>query len=126
MPDYLPAEGKSEWRRVTNYLADRGLLHSGDLSLVEAHVSAVCRLRRIEAALAKVQLLQSGEDGMLLARAAEKLLIQANQAQGAVTRSMMALCLNPAARVKLAADIRKDPGSAEEAQAWSKTLRRVK
>jgi P27 family predicted phage terminase small subunit len=133
MPSHLPAEGRAEWNRICRYLTDRGLLHSADINILEAHVSAVCRHRRVEAALARVELLQAEDEGQLLpeqmltlSKTAKELLIQANQAAAAIARSSSALCLNPSSRLKMPAEVRKDPGSLDESAEWNRTLRRVK
>lgn len=125
-PSTLPKEGQDEWRKAAVYLVDRGLLHSADLPMLETYCNAILRRRRIEDALAKVELLEAAQlspDGLaVLNKTAKELLTQVNLAAGVVARCSSALCLNPSSRIKLHADARKAPGSSEEEAAWKRAL----
>lgn len=132
-PANLTADGKKEWNLVCRYLVDRGLLHSADLSMVETHVAAVMRLRRIEQALERVELLQVDSQSSLLPdqvlaldKTAERLLIQANQVSSQIAKSTTNLCLNPNARTRLTEDVRKNPAMRTDDGGWSEKLKRVK
>lgn len=55
-PGWLPAEGKTEWRRIWPGLAARRTITQADLSTVEAYCLAVSTARR-----AQSQIAQDGE-----------------------------------------------------------------
>jgi hypothetical protein len=104
-------------------LVDRQLLHSADLPLLETYAEAVIRRRRLDAAVGNVDLATYADPDAM--KVVEKLLVQANQAAGLVSRLSSALMLNPGSRSKANASVRKDAGSANEEAAWGKALRRV-
>ena len=114
-PGYLSPVGKEVWKRACAYLLDRELLHSGDVSSLEAFSMAVARLRRIEDEMRDAPLFDDSGKPHAGLRAAET-------ASATIAKLAAQLLLAPASRQRLPVSQQRGGKKAAGEDEWLSVL----
>jgi len=115
-PTHLHEDARAVWREVTLYLAERGVLHSGDLSTIEAYARAAARLRRLEDILDAEGLFT--DNGR-----AHPGITSANTTAATVSKLGGNLGLAPVSRARLAVSVQKGSDKPDaHATEWENVL----
>lgn len=114
-PRHLTADAREVWHQVCAYLLERELLHSGDLSTIEAFALTVDRLRKLEAEL-------KGQPMFTPEGKPHPGITTANNTSATIAKIAGTLGLAPVSRARLGAGKQRDPRKLEQDDAWLKAL----
>ena len=114
-PGHLSQTAKQVWKRACAYLLNRQLLHSADVSALEAFCMAVAGLRRIEAEMEGVPLFDDAGKPHAGLRAAEV-------TSGTIAKLAAQLLLAPASRGRLPVAQQRGAKQAEGEDDWLAVL----
>src|SRR5580704_6950081 len=118
-PEWLARDAKCEWRRSAGQLAERGVLTSGDLAMLEAFCAAKGRLVAAERAIKRVGILVTGSKGSPIKNPACSVIAEASATVKALGAQ---LGLSPASRARVPAESGGQPPSDAAADNWSVIL----